>query len=340
MHARLRQSPAGIVEASRELGWPPPADEDAKRENLLLLIDQFEEIFRYRDEGGRDEVQAFIERLLYAASQEEVPIYVIVTMRSDFLGHCATLKGLTEAINRSQYLTPTLTRDQCRKAIERPVRLFGGEIEPILVNRLLNDLGNDVDQMPILQHALMRLWTVACIDAGCQPPVRIGVSHYQRIGKLKEALSVHAEEIYHSLDDRQKQIAEVLFRNLVTMVDDHHVRRPARLGRVAEVAEASVDEVKAVIDVFRAEGRSFLMPEREVALSADSMIDISHESLVRQWSRLRAWAEAKANSEKVARYFAQMPTSGTARGGIPASCCPTTYGSSRSRNGGSSPPTS
>ena len=250
-------------------------------------------------------MQAFIERLLYAASQEEVPIYVIVTMRSDFLGHCAALKGLTEAINRSQYLTPTLTRDQCRKAIERPVRLFGGGIEPILVNRLLNDLGSDVDQMPILQHALMRLWTVACTDAGCQPPVRIGLSHYERIGKLKEALSVHAEEIYHALDDRQKQIAEVLFRNLITMVDDHHVRKPARLGRVAEVAEASVNEVKAVIDVFREDGRSFLMPEREVALSADSMIDISHESLVRQWSRLRAWAEAKANSEKVAGYFAQ-----------------------------------
>ena len=122
------------------------------RENLLLLVDQFEEIFRfYRDEGGRDEVQAFIERLLYAASQEEVPIYVIVTMRSDFLGHCAALKGSTEAINRSQDLTPNPTRDQCRKAIERPIRLFGSEIEPILVNRLLNDLGSDVDQMPTLQ---------------------------------------------------------------------------------------------------------------------------------------------------------------------------------------------
>ncbi len=259
LHTTLQRGPLGVVEAVRELGWPPPMV-DGDRENLLLLVDQFEEIFRYRDEGGRDEVDAFVARLLQAVAQQEVPLYVVITMRSDFLGHCAPLKGLTEAINRSQYLTPGLTREQCRKAIELPARLFGGEIEPVLVNRLLNDLGDDLDQLPILQHALLRLWTVASADGNV--PMRINLPHYERIGKLKEALSVHAEEIYAALDDRQQKIAEILFRSLVTTVDSHHIRRPVRLARVAEIAKGTTAEVIPVVDAFRDEGRCFLMPRR------------------------------------------------------------------------------
>jgi len=302
LHATLQRGPLGVVEAVRELGWPPPKL-DGDRENLLILVDQFEEIFRYRDEGGRDEVDAFVARLLQAVAQEELPIYLVITMRSDFLGHCAPLKGLTEAINRSQYLTPGLTREQCRGAIELPARLFGGEIEPALVNRLLNDLGDDLDQLPILQHALSRLWTVASADGSM--PVCINLPHYERIGKLKEALSVHAEEIYASLDDRQERIAEILFRSLVTTVDSHHIRRPVRLARVAEIAKVTTAEVIPVVDAFRDEGRCFLMPRRAVELTDSSVIDIAHESLIRQWDRLNAWAEQKAQAEKVSRFVAE-----------------------------------
>ena len=79
-------------------------------------------------------------------------------MRSDYLGDCALFDGLPEALNDSQFLTPKLTRAQRQQAIEGPARVFDGRVEPALVARLLNDMGSGPDQLPLMQHALMRLW--------------------------------------------------------------------------------------------------------------------------------------------------------------------------------------
>ncbi|MBD0259479.1 MAG: hypothetical protein ICV83_27485, partial [Cytophagales bacterium] len=127
VQATLRRGPLGLVEIMREM---PPAD----GANLLILVDQFEEIFRFRREVDVNEADAFVA-LLLASTRHEVPIYVVITMRSDFLGDAALFAGLPEALNDSQFLTPRLTREQCQAAIEKPARVFGGSIEPALVNR-------------------------------------------------------------------------------------------------------------------------------------------------------------------------------------------------------------
>ena len=150
VQAMLRRGPLGLLEILRETPLP-------KNSNLLILVDQFEEIFRFRKQGSADEADAFVALLLATIAQREVPVYVVITMRSDFLGDCALFTGLPEAINDGQYLTPRLSRDD-RAAITGPARVFGGEVEPALVNHLLNEIGPDPDQLPLLQHALMRMW--------------------------------------------------------------------------------------------------------------------------------------------------------------------------------------
>src|SRR5712692_11241659 len=85
----------------------------------------------------------------------ELPVYVVLTMRSDFLGDCAQFEGLPETLNRSQYLVPRLTREQRQEAIEGPLRVARARMSARLVQRLLNDAGEDPDQLPVLQHALM-----------------------------------------------------------------------------------------------------------------------------------------------------------------------------------------
>ena len=77
--------------------------------------------------------------LLEAAAQNEVPIYVALTMRSDFLGDCMEFPGLPEAVNTGLYLVPRMSRDNLRAAITGPVAVAGGEIAPRLVLRLLNE---------------------------------------------------------------------------------------------------------------------------------------------------------------------------------------------------------
>src|SRR5262249_11749518 len=137
--AALRRGPLGLVEVlggGQVLG-------DRK---LLLLVDQFEEIFRYRRVGrpgepedgqlDRDEAIDFVALLLPTARTKDFPVYIVLTMRSDYLGDCAQFDSLPEVLNDSQFLTPRLTLDQRREAIEGPARVFDGRVDPALVNRL------------------------------------------------------------------------------------------------------------------------------------------------------------------------------------------------------------
>jgi hypothetical protein len=154
LQAMLRRGPLGLLEAMRESPLP-------KHANLLLLVDQFEEIFRFRRDVDPDEADAFVALLLATAQQNDIPIYVVITMRSEYLGDCALFTGLPETINESQFLTPRMTREQCEAAIVKPARVFGGNVDPALVNRLLNEMSSDPNQLPLLQHCLMRMWTKA-----------------------------------------------------------------------------------------------------------------------------------------------------------------------------------
>ena len=141
----LRRSSLGLVEAARLARLEP-------HENLLILVDQFEELFRFADlarqRDAGDEAPAFVKLLLEAARQTDVPVYVVITMRSDFLGDCARFRDLPEAISDSQYLIPRLTRDELQAVITGPIGVRGGRIAPSLVQRLLNDIGDDMDQLP------------------------------------------------------------------------------------------------------------------------------------------------------------------------------------------------
>jgi hypothetical protein len=106
-----------------------------------------------------------------------------------------------------------LGRNQESEAIEKPIGVAGGQISPLLVRRLLNDVGNDADQLPVLQHALMRTWGVGSDRGDTSKPIE--TADFEATGGLASALSRHADEIYQSLpDDRARAACETLFKSL------------------------------------------------------------------------------------------------------------------------------
>jgi tetratricopeptide (TPR) repeat protein len=293
LEATLRRSTLGLVDAVRQARIPP-------EDNLLVIVDQFEELFRFRRshqiENSRDEAVAFVKLLLEATQQQEVPIYVVLTMRSDFIGDCMEYPGLPEAVNAGQYLVPRMTRDELRSAITGPIAVAGGEIAPRLVLRLLNDLGDDQDRLPVLQHALMRTWGQWKLHRSQSEP--IDIADYEAVGTLQQALSLHAEEAFlESGSDVNRKTAERLFKALTdTFSDPRGIRRPTSVQELAAICETPEAEVIQVIEVFRHPGRSFLMPPATVTLVSRSIIDVSHESLMRCWMRLITWAEEERTS--------------------------------------------
>lgn len=290
----LERSGLGLVEAVRQAALPP-------RTNVLIVVDQFEELFRYARNAtvGLSGATAFVRLLLDASRQTEVPVYVVLTMRSDFLGECSQYAGLAEAINQSEYLVPRLNREQWRCAIEGPVRVGGGAIAPRLVQRLLNDVGEDPDQLPLLQHALMRTWDHWTQHARDHEP--LDLDHYEAVGGIGEALSRHADETYALLPGQREQaVAAQVFKALTERAADARgTRRPTPLADLIEITGAEPGEVLTVTELFRQEGRAFLMPPPETALEPDTVIDIAHESLMRTWERLNGWTEEEASSVRI-----------------------------------------
>lgn len=320
IEATLRRGSLGLIDAARQARLAP-------HEKLLVVVDQFEELFRFRAARATtdtdDDASAFVKLLIEAKqadkpTEERLPIYVVLTMRSDFLGDCAQFQGLPEVINDGQYLIPRMTRDERRFAISGPVRVSRGKITEPLVNRLLNEVGDNPDQLPILQHALMRTWDYWRQHRrdGSEP---IGIEHYEAVGTMSDALSLHADEAFNELpDERSRHIAEQLFRALTERgADNREIRRPTSLREVCDIAGASEAEVVAVIEVFRLEGRSFLMPPAGVALTSETVIDISHESLIRNWQRLKEWVRDEAEAARIYRRLADAAVAyRTGEGGL------------------------
>src|SRR5262249_47581430 len=148
-----------------------------------------------------------------------------------------------------------MTREQLRSAITGPVAVGGGKISPRLVLRLLNDLGNDQDQLPILQHALMRTWNQWEQRQQFEEP--LDIADYEAGGTLKHALSMHCEEAFAETSSGQgRKITERLFKTLTdTYSDPRGVRRPTSVEDLCAVCEASESDVFQVIEVFRHPGR-------------------------------------------------------------------------------------
>ena len=276
--------------------------------NLLLLIDQFEEVFSFRGteeeeqtvqlsrqqrrERARRRAEAddFVDLMLGLKAYTHLPVYTVLTMRTDFLGDCDLFYGLPEAMNESRYLVPRLTRQQLRQAIEGPALLSGASLTPRLLDRLLNQLGDRADRLPVLQHALLRTWDIWRREAQAGP---MDLQHYEAAGTLRHALSQHADEALRPEDlDTTARIFKCL-----TDTDPHHrrVRRPARLSELAAVTGQSPQAVRAILERFREGGRNFLV----ISASADAddqRVDISHESLIRQWDKLKSWVDEERES--------------------------------------------
>ena len=175
-----------------------------ERTNILLVVDQFEEIFSFRDHSNRNEANEFVDFLL-ASSEAQSRVYIVLTMRSEYIGESAKFYNLAEKINSSSFLVPRLTRHQLKEAIVKPMQIYEGSIDEKFVERLLNDANNQPDQLPLIQHLLMGMWNRARYkdfvetDENKEPSkmgIHITDELYDQWGKLEGSLSNHIEKVY------------------------------------------------------------------------------------------------------------------------------------------------
>ena len=285
---------------------------------LLIVVDQFEEIFRYKDLSRSDgpdskataikQADAFVSLLLKALADERV--FIVITMRSDFIGDCAQFQGLPEEINKGQYLIPALSEKQKKEIIQRPPWARRADVAAPLVQRLLSDVGPDPAHLPVLQHALRRIWDhwvthadLKLKDKTGKYAVRIDVQNYEAIGGFDGAMDKHARKALSDLSGLELWITKRLFQRITSGREGGGIptRRPTELKDIFSVTGATEGPerqalIREIIARFRSEEFSFLTSPEIGELNDESIIDISHESLCIRWALLKKWVEEEAHS--------------------------------------------
>lgn len=321
--------------------------------NLIIIADQFEEFFTNPEnfhKGVPSQEASLVTNLLLEtariALEEKLPIYVIITMRSDFIGQCASFRGLPEAIGFSQFFVPRLNRAQLQEVIEEPAVLSGNKISRRLTERLIYDMVEGTDQLPILQHALNQIWKMA--NEGRS---EMDLLHYAMVGGMKgtelqakeaadfekwfrdlpatiqacyhqpglqNVLNTHANKLNNfallnkSVSEADaKQIIETAFKCLTKIDNSRAVRNRMTLNEItAVINQPHLDykKVGQVLSVFRESGNTLLRPfiDEVPDLSAESVLDITHESLIRNWENLAQWAKDEFNSYTIYLDFSQQ----------------------------------
>jgi WD40 repeat protein/energy-coupling factor transporter ATP-binding protein EcfA2 len=281
---------------------------------LLILIDQFEEVFGSQI-SAQSESKLLLELIVTFWAKAHPNLFLVITMRTDFLEQCANFPKLADAINGTLFMTPVLRDSELKSVISKPPKPYHGMVEPKLVEAIVKDtpseIGYDPDHLPLMQHALSWLWNNAISAAGLSnspprpdaaaPSQTIVLTHdrYVAHGGLKGILNEHADELLAGLSKREQHIAQVVFTRLSERDENRYRRSPTSAAALARLADCGAAELERVVSVFSDPSVCFL-DRRPLANGAGELIDVSHESLIRQWKRLRGWVDEEA--EKVRRF--------------------------------------
>ncbi|MFL5799187.1 MAG: extracellular solute-binding protein [Actinomycetota bacterium] len=248
---------------------------------LLLVIDQFEEVFSLvGDEGER---ASFLAGIAAAVNQPESRVRVIVTLRADFYDRPLMYSGFGDLLAGRTYAVTPLSTEELERAVAGPAEAVGARLEPNLLAEIVAEVGGRPAALPLLQYALTELFEGRTGST-------LTLEAWRRVGGASGALARRAEALYGLLNDLGKEATRQLFLRLVT-VGERGVENTRRRVLRTELTSLGVDRrsMDAAIDAFGA--RRLLAFDRDPQTRGPT-VEIAHEALLREWDRFREWIES------------------------------------------------
>ena len=256
-----------------------------KLHRLLLVVDQFEELFTLTPAQERS---AFVDTLVASLSVEG--LVLVPTLRADFYGHAIEAnRELSDRLGRGQVTLGRLTDDELRRAVVEPARLARLEFDPGLPELLLRDAANEPGGLPLLQHALAELYAARTGN-------RLTSSTYQAIGGIRKAIANAAEREYARFEKAgQGNVVRGVFTQLVRLARPDEGQEDTRRRVATSTLPA---EAKVIIDEFASKELRLLVKASERIAAADGQmpaaseqesVEVAHEALIREWRRLKDW---------------------------------------------------
>jgi WD40 repeat protein len=263
-------------------------------EGLLLMIDQFEELFTLcRSETER---VAFIDNLVTAAAEQGGATFVVLTLRADFYSHCAPYPALRDALADQQEYIGGMKTDGLRRTIQEPAKRGDWELEPGLVDLLLQDIGADSDHppepgaLPLLSHALLETFHR-------RQGRKLTISGYLASGGVRGAIADTADDVFQNeLDEKQQEVARNIFLRLTQFGEDEDTVDTRRRAALEELIRRPEDEPIVREVLTRLADARLITTDNEVA-------EVAHEALIREWPALREWLEEDREGLRLHRHL-------------------------------------
>ena len=283
----------------------------ASRPRMLLIIDQFEEVFTL-SKGSRaeQERQQFFSCLMGALEAADSGLSVAIALRSDFQSKCALYEGLAHRIEQHRVIVNPLKYEQIKATILKPAQKIGLVCEPSLVYNMMLDIIGAPGELPLLQYTLLELWNRRSGSEG--GVARLTLDAYQELGGMRGTLQKRATEVFSQLTPEEQAIAKRIFLALTQLGEgtEDTRRRVMKTELVSSVFPAALVEqvlekmvaAKLVVTSYEGGRRS---PEGQAQIgstaiggslvldkqSTGEMVDVVHEALIRNWGLLRNWLE-------------------------------------------------
>lgn len=238
---------------------------------ILLFVDQFEELFTLTSKA---DAQAFADLLAAIAKSER--LRVVVTMRHDFYHKAIEVPMLAELFRNQAFSLAIPKRDALRQMIERPAERAGLHFDHALVDRILDDTGDEPGNLALMAYALDELYK---LDKDQQ----LTHEEYDLLGGVQGAIGTRAESQFLGLGMAESVIQQV-FHALVE-VDE---RGTATRRREQFQPDNLAEDVRKLIETFT---DARLLTRNYDASRKTATVEVAHEAILRSWPRLREWIE-------------------------------------------------
>ncbi len=255
---------------------------DAQKSRVILVIDQFEELYTAcEDSEGRS---AFLENLAIAAAHSDGLVTIVLTVRSDFAAAVRSPAVFSAAVRENRLQMRSMDIDELRNAITRPAARRGYTWPPSLVDSFVGQAEGRAGALPLLQFALKSMWHD--LHGGALDNDRFT----SRL--IEDFLVQAAEALYESTPsdgidlNRDQRIIRRAFLAMVQLGEGtEDTRRVARLSEIVAEREDPEDVRHVLFPFCAAETRLITVSE----VDGEPTYELTHESLISSWDRLRTW---------------------------------------------------